>query len=191
MDAEPSDFIIWRRKPIHLKGNTGHIVIILEKPVKEKDDCIRVVVLDSSRSRHARDTRKKGGNRSRLETWNWKVEIGENSTKAWGPISNFYFLISTFHERLRKEISVGVMWFRIDETGAPIAVHWSNRNRNPKTYSIVTGRASVMSSLQCRTSLRHCEAEGRGNLSDYAKLAHSSRRLLRFSRNDTRDLTRH
>ena len=68
MDAEPSDFIIWRRKPIHLKGNTGHIVIILEKPVKEKDDCIRVVVLDSSRSRHARDTRKKGGNRSRLET---------------------------------------------------------------------------------------------------------------------------
>ena len=31
---------------------------------------------------------------------------------------------------------------------------------------------------------RHCEAKGRGNLLDYAKLAPVNRRLLRFARND-------
>ena len=50
---------------------------------------------------------------------------------------------------------------------------------------------TAVASLQCRTSLRHCEAEGRGNLSDYAELAPGSRRMLRFARNDTRNLTRH
>jgi len=49
-------------------------------------------------------------------------------------------------------------------------------------------KTSVVASLQRRTSLRHCEAEGRGNLLDYAKLAPSSRRLLRFARNDNTEV---
>jgi hypothetical protein len=40
-------------------------------------------------------------------------------------------------------------------------------------------------------NLFHCEAEGRGNLLDDANLATSGKRLLRFTRNDDRDLTRH
>jgi hypothetical protein len=101
MEAEPGDFIVWRRNPTPLKRNTGHIVIVMEKPVKEKDGGIRVVVLDSSRSRHARDTRQKGDS----------------------------------------GVGVGIMWFRVDESGVPIAIHWSSRKRKPKIYPIVIGRA--------------------------------------------------
>ncbi|UCG67214.1 MAG: hypothetical protein JSW12_09610 [Deltaproteobacteria bacterium] len=101
MDAEPGDLIAWRKDPVPQKGNTGHIVIVLEKPVKEKDGAIRIIALDSSRSGHAQGTRKKGDS----------------------------------------GVGVGIMWFRVDEAGAPIALHWSNRKRKPETYPIVIGRA--------------------------------------------------
>ncbi len=101
MDAEPGDLIVWRRNPKPPTGNTGHIVVVMEKPVKEKDGGMRVVVFDSSRRRHARDTRQKGDS-----------GVGE-----------------------------GIMWFRVDESGAPVAIHWSNRKKRPKTCPIVIGRA--------------------------------------------------
>jgi hypothetical protein len=101
MDAEPGDLIAWRKDFVPQKGNTGHIVIVLEKPVKEKDGAIRIIALDSSRSGHAQGTRKKG----------------------------------------TSGVGLGFMWFRVDEAGAPIAIHWSNRKRKPKTYPIVIGRA--------------------------------------------------
>lgn len=61
-DAEPGDFIVWRRMPRDSNGNTGHIVIVMEKPVIEKDVHARVTVLDASQNRHAQDSRKKGDN---------------------------------------------------------------------------------------------------------------------------------
>ncbi len=97
MDAEAGDLIVWRRNPTPLIKNTEH----MEKPVKEKDGAIRVVVLDSSRSRHARDTRQKEGG----------------------------------------GVGAGIMWFRVDKSGAPDAIHWSNRKKKSKTYPIVIGRA--------------------------------------------------
>jgi len=60
LDALPGDFIAWRLPVIPEKGDTGHIVILIEKPVKEKDGTVRVVVFDSSKSCHAKDSRPEG-----------------------------------------------------------------------------------------------------------------------------------
>ena len=108
MDSEPGDLIAWRKDPVPQKGNTGHIVIVLEKPVKEKDGTIRIVALDSSRSGHSQDTRKKGAS----------------------------------------GVGFGCMWFRVDEAGMPIALHWSNRGRKPTAVPIVIGRAMEISHSQ-------------------------------------------
>ncbi len=102
IDAEPGDFIAWKNDPIPPKGNTGHVVMVLEKPVLESDGTIRVMVLDASSGRHANDTRKKG-------------EDGVGS---------------------------GTIWFKVDESGAPIAVHWSSRERPPVPHPIGIGRAT-------------------------------------------------
>lgn len=60
MEAEPGDFIAWKKEPCPRKGSTGHVVIVMKRPVKEKDGAVRVAILDSSFSGHARDTRQKG-----------------------------------------------------------------------------------------------------------------------------------
>jgi hypothetical protein len=60
IEARPGDFMVWRKKPVSKKGNTGHIVMVVQSPVAENDGLVRVVVLDSTRSGHAYDTRKKG-----------------------------------------------------------------------------------------------------------------------------------
>jgi hypothetical protein len=101
MDAEPGDLIAWRKDPVAQKGDTGHIVIILEKPAEEKDGAVRITALDSSRSGHAQDTRRKG----------------------------------------TSGVGFGVMWFRVDEAGAPVALHWSSREEKPITVPIAIGRA--------------------------------------------------
>ncbi len=101
LDAEPGDFIAWKNDPMPAKGNTGHVVMVLEKPVLENDGTVRVVVLDASSGRHANDTRKKG-------------EDGVGS---------------------------GTIWFKVDESGAPIAVHWSSRKCPPIPHPIGIGRA--------------------------------------------------
>ena len=58
--VEPGDIIAWKFSPLLKRRNTGHVVIVYKKPVLEKDNLYRVVVLDSSRGRHANDTRIKG-----------------------------------------------------------------------------------------------------------------------------------
>lgn len=60
LDAEPGDFIAWRKKKIPYQGSTGHIVIVYQKPIMAEDNTVRVVVLDSTRSNHAQDTRQQG-----------------------------------------------------------------------------------------------------------------------------------
>ena len=98
--ARPGDFIVWRKNPMPPKGDTGHIMVLMEKPVPENRPLVRVVVLDASRSRHARDTRK-------------PKESG---------------------------VGMGTMWFRVDASGAPLAMHWSDPQAPPKAYPTVIGR---------------------------------------------------
>lgn len=62
-DAKPGDVIAWRRDPPPPPGeSTGHVVILVEVPVKEKDGQFRVVVIDSTSGRHAEDTRGENEN---------------------------------------------------------------------------------------------------------------------------------
>lgn len=47
VDARPGDVIAWRHeKP--KPGNTGHVVIVDQKPVVEKDGLVRVAIIDST-----------------------------------------------------------------------------------------------------------------------------------------------
>lgn len=57
IDAEPGDFIAWRKMIISEKGDTGHIVVVMEKPVLEEDGKIMVKILDSAKSGHSSDSR--------------------------------------------------------------------------------------------------------------------------------------
>lgn len=58
-DARPGDVIAWRHeKP--LPGNTGHVVIVDQKPVIEKDGLVRVAVIDSTTLPSADITGDKG-----------------------------------------------------------------------------------------------------------------------------------
>ena len=58
--VEPGDIIAWKYSLSLKRRNTGHVIIVYKKPILEKDNLYRVVVLDSSRGRHANDTRIKG-----------------------------------------------------------------------------------------------------------------------------------
>ncbi len=60
LSARPGDFIVWRKNPMPPKGDTGHILMVMQKPVRESQTRVRVAVLDASRSGHAHDTRKPG-----------------------------------------------------------------------------------------------------------------------------------
>jgi hypothetical protein len=58
-DARPGDVMAWRHaepKP----GNTGHVVIIAERPVKDEKGLMRVVVIDSTTKPQVDDTRAAG-----------------------------------------------------------------------------------------------------------------------------------
>jgi len=58
-DARPGDVIAWRHeKP--MPGNTGHVVIVDQRPVVEDDGLLRVVVIDSTTKPQVDDTRAKG-----------------------------------------------------------------------------------------------------------------------------------
>ena len=59
VDARPGDVIAWRHetpKP----GNTGHVVIVDQRPIVEEDGLVRVVVIDSTTKPQVDDTRAKG-----------------------------------------------------------------------------------------------------------------------------------
>lgn len=58
-DARPGDVIAWRHeKP--MPGNTGHVVIVDQKPVVEEGGLVRVVVIDSTTKPQVDDTRAAG-----------------------------------------------------------------------------------------------------------------------------------
>jgi len=61
---EQGDIIAWKYDPNLGKKDTGHVVMVYEKPIKEADGRYKIVVLDSSKGTHAHDSRaqqKEGG----------------------------------------------------------------------------------------------------------------------------------
>lgn len=54
---EKFDIIAWKYDPSLGKKDTGHVVIVYEKPIKEADGRYRVRVLDASKGTHANDSR--------------------------------------------------------------------------------------------------------------------------------------
>jgi hypothetical protein len=59
VDARPGDVIAWRHE-VPKPGNTGHVVIVDQSPVIEKDGLVRVGVVDSTTLPSADITREKG-----------------------------------------------------------------------------------------------------------------------------------
>jgi hypothetical protein len=45
-DSEPGDFIAWRRRKIEKGKSSGHVMIFLKKPVREKDGSYRAEIMD-------------------------------------------------------------------------------------------------------------------------------------------------
>jgi hypothetical protein len=58
-DARPGDVIAWRHE-VPKPGNTGHVVIVNERPVLEGDGLVRVGVIDSTTLPSADITAEKG-----------------------------------------------------------------------------------------------------------------------------------
>ncbi len=56
-DVAPGDFIAWRKVEIKKGDNSGHVLIALEKPMREADGSFRVKLVDSSAGRHSDDSR--------------------------------------------------------------------------------------------------------------------------------------
>jgi hypothetical protein len=72
-DARPGDIIAWRHeKP--KPGNTGHVVIVDQRPVAENDGLVRVVFIDSTTRPMVDDTRPKGTNGVGRGTMWFKVD---------------------------------------------------------------------------------------------------------------------
>jgi hypothetical protein len=59
VDARPGDVIAWRKEKPR-PGNTGHVVIVDERPVLEANGLVRVVVIDSTTKPLVDDTRAAG-----------------------------------------------------------------------------------------------------------------------------------
>jgi len=62
VDARPGDFIVWRKEEIKTGDSTGHVVLVNQAPVEDEGGRLRVVVIDSTGSGHADDTRGDGEN---------------------------------------------------------------------------------------------------------------------------------
>lgn len=60
IDARPGDFIAWFSRGHRFWENTGHIVMVLETPVQEEGDTVRVRVLESGGGRRIDDTNEPG-----------------------------------------------------------------------------------------------------------------------------------
>jgi hypothetical protein len=58
-DARPGDVIAWRHEKPR-PGNTGHVVIVAQRPELEADGLVRVVFIDSTTRPQADDTRPPG-----------------------------------------------------------------------------------------------------------------------------------
>lgn len=59
-DVEPGDIIAWIKLDREPGDNTGHVVLVEEKPTAESRDQFRVRVLDSTAHGHGQDTRPEG-----------------------------------------------------------------------------------------------------------------------------------
>jgi len=59
-ELERGDMIAWKYDPSLQKKDTGHVVIVSEKPVQEEAHLYRVRVMDASKGKHANDTRAEG-----------------------------------------------------------------------------------------------------------------------------------
>jgi hypothetical protein len=60
-DARPGDVIAWRHE-VAKPNNTGHVVIVDQKPVVEKDGLVRVEIIDSTTLPSSDITKDKGKN---------------------------------------------------------------------------------------------------------------------------------
>ncbi len=60
MDVRPGDILAWRKTDIEQGVSSGHTLMIASLPEEERDDRIRVRVIDSTRKPHANDTRPSG-----------------------------------------------------------------------------------------------------------------------------------
>lgn len=58
-DLEEGDIIAWKYDPSLQKKDTGHVVIVQQKPLLEEGNLYRIRVIDSSKGKHANDTRAK------------------------------------------------------------------------------------------------------------------------------------
>lgn len=58
-DARPGDVIAWRHE-VPKPGNTGHVVIVDQRPVIEDDGLVRLVYIDSTTLQQTDDTRPDG-----------------------------------------------------------------------------------------------------------------------------------
>ena len=58
-DLERGDIIAWKYDPSFHKKDTGHVVIVAEKPIQEEPTLYRIRVIDASKGKHANDTRAK------------------------------------------------------------------------------------------------------------------------------------
>jgi hypothetical protein len=78
-DARPGDVIAWRHeKP--KPGNTGHVVIVDQRPVVEEDGLVRVVIIDSTTKPQVDDTRAKGTSGVGRGTMWFKVDAEGRAT---------------------------------------------------------------------------------------------------------------
>ena len=59
-DVEPGDLIAWIKRDHEPGDNTGHVVLVEEKPTAESPNQFRVRVLDSTAHGHGYDSRPEG-----------------------------------------------------------------------------------------------------------------------------------
>lgn len=60
MDVRPGDILSWRKAEIEEGVSSGHTLMIASLPEEERDNRIRVRVIDSTRKSHTNDTRPAG-----------------------------------------------------------------------------------------------------------------------------------
>ena len=99
-NVQAGDIIAWKYDPKLKKRDTGHVIMVYEKPVLEEKGLWRVRVLDSTKGKHAQDSR------------------GENENG----------------------LGLGVMWFRVNQEGFPIALHSLDKTKKPVHRDIAMGR---------------------------------------------------
>ena len=71
--AQAGDIIAWKHSKIQKKKDTGHVLIIYKKPIRITKKLYYIKVIDSSKGKHAHDSRAKGTNGIGVGTMKFKV----------------------------------------------------------------------------------------------------------------------